>query len=232
MAFVLLLACGMAALVYPTRLGAAALITVAFALFSLAVVGICIRRGDARPFWVGVATCGWLSWMVHFGPWFDEYVAPDLLTTAALQIAAVRILPPPSTAAATTAVGSGGMRGVRARMLGAAFPAPTRPTRGMVFYFAPGTARMFGNGMVGRGVGMGSMGMGGMGGGMGMGGATLYIPDLWEEWTRRQANGAGGTWLPAGAYAQSGYALFCLLFAFAGGFVAKLYASREVPQAT
>ena len=58
MGFVVLLAVGMAALRYPTKLWASLFLSVTLVVLVVSVLGGLFRRGLDRSFWAGFAFCG------------------------------------------------------------------------------------------------------------------------------------------------------------------------------
>ena len=70
-----------AALRQPSNLWASLAFTVTIGVLVLGVVGILLRRGADRAFWVGFALFGWSYLALVFAPWFDKHVGPRLVTT-------------------------------------------------------------------------------------------------------------------------------------------------------
>jgi len=90
---VLGLGIGFAALRSPTPLWASALFTLALAGVGAAVLAAVFRRGARRAFWAGFATFGALYLVVAFGPWFQQAVAPHLITTQGIAALYPRLHP-------------------------------------------------------------------------------------------------------------------------------------------
>jgi hypothetical protein len=200
MLLVVFTSCGFAALGYPTKLGASALLLAALALPTFGILAAFLGRGISRAFWLGVVVFGWIGVLAHFGPGFSTTIAPHLPSTAILQIAHPWILPVNPYV--------GGMRprrglDVRRAMAG----------RSMGLMVAPRSSPVVVPGVGG--------GMGGMGGVL-MG--RQWVPDIRANWTARQYR---GLWDWDGPYEVSGYSLSCLLCSGFGGFIASVLWCRR-----
>lgn len=78
---VAVLGLGLAAVRSGSPLWASACFTATLLVLLVAAVGTFARRGRPRLAWGGFAAIGWAYLLLSFGPWFDEHVAPHLLTT-------------------------------------------------------------------------------------------------------------------------------------------------------
>lgn len=74
-------ALSIASLRYPSRLCASVMFTLALVFLLSSILGIVYGRDRGRAFWTGFAVFGWCYLVVVFGPWFDRYVGPRLLST-------------------------------------------------------------------------------------------------------------------------------------------------------
>jgi hypothetical protein len=111
MGFVVLLAVGMAALRYPTKLWASLFLSVTLVVLVVAVLGGLFRRGLDRSFWAGFALCGWFYFILSCGPWFNDVVSPLLFTTACLDLIYPHVAAPEQTAMVLMEPGSIGLAG-------------------------------------------------------------------------------------------------------------------------
>ena len=90
---VLLCALGMACLIFPSSPWGGAVFSFTLGVLTLALLGICYRRGDRRAFWTGFALCGWTYLALSSGPWFVTYVRPHLVTSKVLEWAYPWLIP-------------------------------------------------------------------------------------------------------------------------------------------
>jgi len=75
-----------AALRFASELWASLVFTVTFGLLLVGVLGVALRQGPARAFWLGFSVFGWAYVVLAFG-WFGINVSHQLLTTKLLAYA-------------------------------------------------------------------------------------------------------------------------------------------------
>jgi hypothetical protein len=111
MAFVVLLAVGMAAMRNPTKLWASLLLSIALVVLAIALLGSLFGHGLRRSFWSGFAICGWLYLIVSCAPWFTTEIAPFLFTTACLDLIYPHVAAPEQIAMSPNGAGAIGLAG-------------------------------------------------------------------------------------------------------------------------
>ncbi len=97
---VALVGVAIAALIHPSPIVGNAAFSAILATLTIAVLTAVYRRGRARAFWVGFATCGWACFLAIYGPGMYSLIGQDLVITAILDIAYPYTVP--TTGPATT----------------------------------------------------------------------------------------------------------------------------------
>jgi hypothetical protein len=95
MVCILVLALAIAALRSASSSWVSAMFSMTLGLLLTAVLGVVYRHGSRRAFWLGFALFGWVYWLMSFGPWFDTWVATDLLLTRPIKALSYAMHPPP-----------------------------------------------------------------------------------------------------------------------------------------
>jgi hypothetical protein len=197
MALVSLVAVGFAALSHPTRLWASTLYTAAIVVLSIAVVAGFRGRREVRAFWTGFATCGWIYFSLHFGPWFRPQYVPAASRGwepfAPFRGEALRVCPPLLTTA----------------LLDAAYPSLARGVSYPVIVRVPESIH----------------GAGTISGGGEM--VLNPSQGAWQRWIEADTIPDMPMGLISSAsYQQAGHSVICLLLAMCGGVAARVFAGR------
>ena len=77
---------GWAALVKPSFLWAGVWFTATMTALGLSLVAAAVRRGRARPFWLGFAVFGWGHMVLALGPWFEDATGELIITRQLLEL--------------------------------------------------------------------------------------------------------------------------------------------------
>lgn len=93
MAAVLIVAVACAALRFASELWASATLTITVGVLLTAILGVVLREGRIRAFWLGFSVFGWAYLALAFG-WFSTNFTQHLLTTKLLAYAHPKLLQP------------------------------------------------------------------------------------------------------------------------------------------
>jgi len=91
--FVALSAAGLMCLMFASSPGVSALSSAVLGLLTLAILGVAYRRGERRAFWAGFALFGWTYMTLSSGPWFVDYLRPQLVTSKLIAMAYPWLIP-------------------------------------------------------------------------------------------------------------------------------------------
>jgi hypothetical protein len=84
LAAVAFVAVACAGLRYANVWWASSLFTLTLVVLIVAILGVACSKGPRRMAWLGCALFGWTYFLLVFGPWSSEHLAPRLVTTQGL----------------------------------------------------------------------------------------------------------------------------------------------------
>lgn len=76
----------LAALLHPSRLWGAVFYSMAAGALTIAVMAAIAGRGPRRSFWLGFSGCGWMYFLMIFGPEPISHAGSNLLTEGILDL--------------------------------------------------------------------------------------------------------------------------------------------------